>query len=100
MAPLLPALRAAHPLMANYAVRYFNDLWLHVRALDTVMAPHARMAYIIGNCKLGGVEIPVAEWLLQLFKLAGWRAMGPGIHHMRRRNSRAGLVESAVFVER
>lgn len=100
MAPLLPALRAAHPLMANYAVRYFNDLWLHVRALDRAMARHARMAYVIGNCKLGGVEVPVAEWLLRLFELTGWRAMGQGIHHMRRRNSRAGLVESAVFVER
>jgi hypothetical protein len=100
MAPLLPALRAAHPLMANYGVRYFNDLWLHVRALDGVMARHARLAYVIGNCKLGGVEIPVAEWLLRLFELAGWRAMGQGIHHMRRRNSRSGLVESVVFVER
>jgi hypothetical protein len=86
--------------MANYAVRYFNDLWAHVRALERVMARHARLAYVIGNCKLGGVEIPVAAWLLQLFQEAGWRPLGAGIHHMRRRNSRAGLVESVVFVER
>ena len=43
VAPLLcehlPRLRAAHPLMANYAVRYFNDLWRHVQAVSQVMAP-------------------------------------------------------------
>jgi hypothetical protein len=100
MAPLLPALRTAHPLMANYAVRYFNDFWRHIQSLDRVMASHARMAYVVGNSKLGGVEVPVSEWLLALFQAAGWRPIGPGIHHMRRRNSRSGLVESVIFVER
>jgi hypothetical protein len=100
MAPLLPALRAAHPLMANYAVRYFNDFWQHIGALDGVMAPHARLAYVVGNSKLGGVEVPVTDWLLALFAAAGWRRIGPGIHHMRRRNSRPGLVESVLFLER
>jgi hypothetical protein len=100
MASVLPALRAAHPLMANYGIRYFNDLWQHIRSLDPVMAPHARLAYVIGNCKLGGVEIPVAAWLLRLFQEAGWQPLGQGIHDMRRRNSRPGLVESVVFVER
>jgi hypothetical protein len=100
MAPLLDQLRAAHPLMANYGVRYFNDCWRHVQSLERVMAPHARLAYVIGNSKLGGIEVPVADWLLRLFELSGWRPLGPGIHHMRRRNSRAGLVESVIFVER
>jgi hypothetical protein len=100
MAPLLEALRAAHPLMANYAVRYFNDFWRHICALGSVMAAHARMAYVVGNSKLGGVDVPVAEWLLSLFEAAGWRRLGQGIHHMRRRNSRSGLVESVIFIER
>jgi hypothetical protein len=100
MAPLLALLRAAHPLMANYAVRYFNDFWRHIRALGSVMASHARMAYVVGNSKLGGVDVPVADWLLSLFEAAGWRRIGQGIHAMRRRNSRAGLVESVIFVER
>lgn len=100
MAPLLETLRAAHPLMANYAVRYFNDFWRHVQALDRAMAPHARLAYVVGNSTLGGVPVPVADWLLELFEAAGWRRLGAGIHHMRRRNSRAGLVESVIFVER
>lgn len=100
MAPLLATLRAAHPLMANYAVRYFNDFWRHVQSLDRAMAPHARLAYVVGNSKLGGVPVPVAEWLLALFEAAGWRRLGEGIHHMRRRNSRSGLVESVIFVER
>jgi hypothetical protein len=100
MAPLLPALRAAHPLMANYAVRYFNDFWQHIAALDGVMAPRARLAYVVGNSKLGGVEVPVTDWLLALFAAAGWRPIGPGLHHMRRRNSRPGLVESVLFLER
>jgi hypothetical protein len=81
-------------------VRYFNDCWRHVQSLERVMAPHARLAYVIGNSKLGGIEVPVADWLLRLFELSGWRPLGPGIHHMRRRNSRAGLVESVIFVER
>jgi hypothetical protein len=100
MAPLLDRLRAAHPLMTNYAVRYFNDFWRHVRSLDRAMAPRARMAYVVGNSKLGGVDVPVAEWILRLFEAAGWRRIGVGIHHMRRRNSRSGLVESVIFVER
>lgn len=100
MAPLLTSLRAAHPLMANYAVRYFNDFWQHIAALDGVMARRARLAYVVGNSKLGGVEVPVTDWLLALFAAAGWRRIGPGIHHMRRRNSRPGLVESVLFLER
>ena len=100
MDPLLDRLRAAHPLMANYAVRYFNDFWRHVQSLDRAMAPHARLAYVVGNSKLGGVDVPVAAWILHLFAAAGWRPLGQGIHHMRRRNSRSGLVESVIFVER
>jgi hypothetical protein len=100
MAPLLDSLRAAHPLMANYAIRYFNDFWTHVRALDRAMAPHARLAYVVGNSKLGGVDVPVAEWIARLFEAAGWSRYGQGIHEMRRRNSRPGLTESVVFVER
>jgi hypothetical protein len=100
MAPLLDRLRAAHPLMANYAVRYFNDFWRHLGALDRAMAPHARLAYVVGNSKLGGVDVPVAQWLLALFEAAGWRRIGQGVHDMRRRNSRSGLVESVIFVER
>ncbi len=100
MSPLLAELRTAHPLMANYAVRYFNDFWTHLGALNRVMAEHARLAYVVGNSKLGGVEVPVAEWLVALFEAAGWRRLGQGIHHMRRRNSRSGLVESVLFLER
>jgi hypothetical protein len=100
MAPLLADLRAAHPLMANYAVRYFNDFWRHIQALGRAMAPRARLAYVVGNSKLGGVEVPVAEWIARLGEAAGWRRIGQGIHHMRRRNSRSGLVESVVFLER
>lgn len=100
MAPLLDQLRVAHPLMANYGVRYFNDFWRHVQALGRAMAPHARLAYVVGNSKLGGVDVPVAEWTAQLFESDGWRRMGQGIHHMRRRNSRSGLVESVLFLER
>jgi hypothetical protein len=100
MAPLLDHLRAAHPLMANYGIRYFNDFWQHVQSLGNVMAPHARLAYVVGNSKLGGVEVPVAEWIAELFEGAGWRRMGQGIHHLRRRNSRPGLVESVLFLER
>jgi hypothetical protein len=96
----LPALRAAHPLMANYAVRYFNDLWRHVQGLSQAMAPRARLAYVVGNSKLGGVDIPAADWLAALFETAGWRRIGDGVYPMRRRNSRPGLVESVVFVER
>jgi hypothetical protein len=100
MAAHLPALRAAHPLMANYAVRYFNDLWQHVRSVGAVMAPRARLAYVVGNSKLGGVEVPTAAWLLRLFEEAGWRPHGAGIHALRKRNSRPGLLESVVFIER
>lgn len=100
MAPLLDPLRAAHPLMANYAIRYFNDFWTHIRALDRAMAHHARLAYVVGNSKLGGVNVPVAEWITRLFEADGWRRYGQGIHEMRRRNSRPGLTESVVFVER
>jgi hypothetical protein len=96
----LPLLRAAHPLMANYAVRYFNDLWAHAQAVSRVMAPRARLAYVIGNSKLGGVEVPAAEWLARLFEAAGWRPLGTGIYTLRRRNSRPGLVENVVFLER
>jgi hypothetical protein len=100
MAERLPRLRAAHPLMANYAIRYVNDLWQHIQAVSHRLAPRARCAYVIGNSLLGGVEVPAAEWLLKLFQAAGWRPRGAGVYLLRRRNSRPGLTESVVLIER
>jgi hypothetical protein len=85
-------------LMQNYVIRYFNDMETHIESLVPFLRKRARLAYVIGNSKFYGITLPSDEILADVFEAHGLRVAS--IERMRRRNSKSGLYEAIVFVER
>jgi hypothetical protein len=85
-------------LMAHYVTKYFNDIYQHAGELDQVCRQRCRLAYVIGNSKFYGHPLPSDEILAAIFSHFGFRLNR--IDRMRRRQSKAGLYESVVFMDR
>jgi hypothetical protein len=85
-------------LMQNYVIKYFNDMEQHVESLKPFLRRGAFLAYVIGNSKFYGIELPSEEILADLFEAQGFRVVA--MERMRRRNSKSGLYEAVVFMVR
>jgi len=81
-------------LLANYVLKYFDDMWSHFQSLIGVLNDGAKLHYIVGNSTFYSVLVPVervyAEMLSQL-----------GFSHVecipiRKRNSKKELIEFDV----
>src|SRR5262249_46832177 len=56
-----PYLRGIHSngnLMANYVVKYFNNMYDHAGQVAKVCGKQARLAYVIGNSKFYEIPLP------------------------------------------
>ena len=91
-------IRQRGELMANYVLKYFETLWAHAEQLGQVVSSDARLAYVIGNSKFYGIEVPSDELLAKVFSHHGFRPTS--IERMRKRNSKSGLYEAIVFMEK
>lgn len=98
LAPYLQGIRSNGNLMANYVVKYFNDIYDHASQIDEVCAARARLAYVIGNSKFYNHPLPSDEILASVFDHFGFRLNG--IERMRKRQSKSGLYEAVVFMRR
>jgi hypothetical protein len=95
LAPVLDALRPVDNLMANYAVKYFNTMDEHFAALGKVLRTGSRFAYVVGNSRLKGVDIPTERILSDLLRARpGFRV--DYLLVFRRRIGRRALFESAI----
>ena len=86
------------PLMAHYVTKYFNDLYTHAGEVAKVCAPSAKLAYVIGNSKFYDHPLPSDEILASIFDEFGFQVTS--IEKMRKRQSKNGLYEAVVFMER
>ena len=84
--------------MANYVTKYFNDIYQHAGEVARVCDERCRLAYVIGNSKFYGHPLPSDEILASIFGHFGFRLNR--IDRMRRRQSKTGLYEAVVFMER
>lgn len=98
LAPFVSPIRQRGELMANYVLKYYETLWTHAEQLGQVASSDTRLAYVIGNSKFYGIEVPSDELLAKVFAYQGFRPTA--IERMRRRNSKSGLYEAIVFMER
>ena len=96
--PHLHGIHNSGHLMANYVVKYFNDMYDHAGQIAEVCASRARLAYVIGNSKFYNHPLPSDEILASIFKYFGFRI--EGIERMRKRQSKSGLYEAVVFMRR
>ena len=58
--------------MANYVMKYFNDMYDHIRQVAQVCKKHCRLAYVVGNSKFYGHPLPTDEILASLFQHFGF----------------------------
>jgi hypothetical protein len=98
LGPYLHGINANGNLMANYVVKYFNDIYDHAAQIAEVCKKQARLAYVIGNSKFYGHPLPSDEILAAIFGHFGFEL--EGIDRMRKRQSKTGLYEAVVFMRR
>lgn len=91
---LIARIDARGPLLANYVYKYFADMQAHLSALRAVLAPGARVHYVVGNSKFYDVLVPVEEIYASMFRALGFRHVA--IEVLRKRNSKKELFEYAV----
>lgn len=94
----LQSIRPSGDLMANYIVKYFNDMHDHAAQVALACNQRARLAYVIGNSKFFDQPLPSDEILAAIFGEFGFGL--ESIDRMRRRQSKTGLYEAVVFMRR
>ncbi|MFI5453870.1 MAG: hypothetical protein ACHRXM_00295 [Isosphaerales bacterium] len=85
-------------LMANYVVKYFNDIYDHAGQVAQVCKKKVQLAYVIGNSKFYDHPLPSDEILASIFGHFGFKL--ERIDRMRKRQSKTGLYEAVVFMRR
>lgn len=96
--PYLHGIHLNGNLMASYVVKYFNNIYDHAGQVAEVCDSRARLAYVIGNSKFYDHPLPSDEILASIFDHFGFRL--EGIERMRKRQSKSGLYEAVVFMQR
>jgi hypothetical protein len=98
VADIASRIRAAHPtngvLMANYVVKYFEDMRLHIQRLTELLASGAKIHYIVGNSSFYGVLVPVEQILAELFAEHGFSRVA--VAPIRKRNCKKELCEFEI----
>lgn len=95
LAPVVGALRPVDNLMANYTVKYFNNMDEHFDSLGRVLKPGSNFAYVVGNSRLKDVDIPTEAILASMLQSKAW-AQVDYLLVFRRRIGRRSLYETAI----
>jgi tRNA G10 N-methylase Trm11 len=82
-------------LMANYVMKYFNMLYQHIESLKEILVENAKVAYVIGNSEIKGVEIPADVWLGKILEIFDFSV--DYIIRARKRHSGKKLYEAIVI---
>jgi hypothetical protein len=85
---------ATEPLLGQYVHRYFEDMTRHAAALSRVVAPGARVHYVVGNSKFYEVLLPAQEIFAAIFESVGFTDCR--IASLRKRTSKRELFEYLV----
>ena len=98
--PRVADIRRHDDLMANYAMKYFNDLARHLMSLKPHLTEHARLAYVVGWSRLRGVTVETDELLGGLIEGLDLQMRVESLTRFRQRHSDVGLHESVVYARR
>lgn len=81
-------------LLANYVAKYFEDTWLHLSDIGTVLNEDAEVHYVVGNSTFYGTLLPVEEIFKVMLQEVGFHNVE--IVKIRKRNSKVELFEFDV----
>lgn len=98
VAEVAAAIRKAHPkngtLLANYVLKYFEDMQRHISSLKRVLNGGARIHYIVGNSSFYGIVVPVEQVLAPIFRVHGFEFVR--VSCLRKRNCKRELYEYEI----
>lgn len=81
-------------LLANYVLKYFDDMWRHFQSLPEVLNEGAQLHYIVGNSTFYGVLVPVERIYAEMLCRLGF--LNVAYVPIRKRNSKKELLEFDV----
>ena len=85
--------------MANYCMKYFNNLAEHLENLNPLLSENARLAYVVGCSRLKSVYVETDILLARLFNALGNGYECSRIERFRKRHSGKNLHESIVYAQ-
>lgn len=88
-------IRKKNNLMANYIMKYFNLIAIHIEKLKEILSENAKCAYVVGNSRINGIEIKTDEILGEMF--IGYEFNLDKIMRVRKRHSGIKLYEAIVY---
>lgn len=84
-------------VLANYVHKYFADIATHLTSLKRVLAPGARVFYVVGNSKFYDTLVPAEQIYASLMTQCGFKNVQS--QPIRKRNSKKELYEFIVSAE-
>lgn len=81
-------------ILAAYIRKYCVDMAEHFSGLRTVLAPNARIHYIVGNSFFYGELVSAEQLYAHMLESLGYKSIS--IRPIRKRNSKKGLIEFDV----
>lgn len=98
VAAIADGIRTAHlengALMANYVLKYFEDMRQHISSLTGVLRQGARIHYIVGNSSFYGILVPAERVLARFFREQGFEQVNT--LPIRKRNCKRELYEYEI----
>jgi len=91
---IIDAIATKSSVLAKYVHKYFLDITLHVESLVPMLAPNAKIYYIVGNSKFYDTLLPVEKIFADIFRSAGFKSVE--VEVVRKRNSKKELFEYVV----
>ncbi len=85
-------------LLANYVLKYFDDMWSHFRSLIGVLNDGAKIHYVVGNSTFYSVLVPVEQVYAEMLSQLGFSNVE--CVPLRKRNSKKELIEFDVRARR
>ena len=81
-------------LMAQYVLKYFTDMHMHLASLRRSLRSDASLYYIVGNSSFYGIQVPTHTLLEGIMQDLGYEDLD--ITVVRKRNSKKELFEYCV----
>ena len=81
-------------LLANYVLKYFADIWSHLRSAPSTLNAGAGVHYIVGNSSFYGVLVSVEKIYAEMLAELGFERVA--YRPIRKRNSNKQLFEFDV----
>jgi hypothetical protein len=81
-------------VMSLYVHKYFDDMYSHLEKITHILAPDAKLNYIVGNSSFYGHFVDTEKILAESMSKIGYKNIV--IHTIRKRNTKKGLYEFNV----